>query len=115
MPITMERGKQFPIIDASIAQLKHAAYDGRPVNEYRCCILSQACVEKDHRGKGINEKLYASMKERLAGIYDLGVSGIELENTVSMHAHLKKIGLTVVGEYSTEGENWKLVVYDFRK
>lgn len=115
MPITMEHGKQFPIIDASIAQIKDATYDGRPINDYRCCILGQVCVENNHRGKGINETLYASMRERLADIYDLGISGIEIENTISMSAHLKKIGLTVVGEYSTEGENWKLVVYDFRK
>ncbi|MBI5134764.1 hypothetical protein HZA86_00810 [Candidatus Uhrbacteria bacterium] len=116
MPITVEHAKQIPILDPFVARLRDLKYAGKPLNDFRYCILGQVCVEKDHRGsgKGILGKLYAGMKERLSNQYDLGVSEIGADNARSLSAHLKKIGLTVVEEYSAEGKDWNLVIYDFR-
>ena len=76
--------------------------------------MTQVCIEKNYRGKGILEKLYQELKTRLADKYDLGVSEIASNNPRSLHAHLNKIGLKIAEQYSAEGKDWYIVVLDFR-
>jgi ribosomal protein S18 acetylase RimI-like enzyme len=114
MPMSVEHGKQIPLLDPFIGRFKHIQFEGKPLDEYRYCILGQACVAKNYRGRGILEKLYQELETRLADKYDLGVSEIGANNPRSLRAHLGKIGLKVAERYSAEGRDWFIVILDFR-
>lgn len=114
MPMSVEQGRKIPLLDPFIERFKTIQFDGKPLDEYKYCIIGQVCIDKDYRGKGMLEKLYQELETRLADKYDLGVSEIGANNPRSLHAHLEKVGLNVAEQYSAEGRDWYIVILDFR-
>ena len=114
MPMSVEHGKQIPLLDPFLERFKSIQFEGKSLDEYRYCILAQVCIDKNYRAKGMLEKLYQELEARLADEYDLGVSEIGANNPRSLHAHLDKVGLKVVEQYSAEGKDWYIVILDFR-
>ena len=114
LPMSVEHGKQIPLLGPFIERFKTIQFEGKPLDEYRYCILGQVCIDKNYRGKGILEKLYQELETRLADNYDLGVSEIGANNPRSLRAHLGKVGLRVAEQYSAEGRDWYIVILDFR-
>lgn len=114
MPMSVEQGRKIPLLDPFIERFKNIQFKGKPLDEYRYCILGQVCIDKSYRGKGILEKLYQELETRLADKYDLGVSEIGTNNPRSLRAHLDKVGLKVAEQYSAKGKDWYFVILDFR-
>lgn len=113
IPMSVEHGQKISFWNPFIKKIKTIQLEGKPLDDYQYCILSQVCIDKNHRGKGILEKLYKDLEERLADKYDFGISEIETNNQRSLQAHLNKIGLKIVEKYSVEGKDWYIVILDF--
>ncbi|MDD2487682.1 MAG: GNAT family N-acetyltransferase [Candidatus Gracilibacteria bacterium] len=113
--VTVGISKKMPILDKFVEDIGQYEYMGKNVDKYRYCILGQICIDNEHRGMGIFEKLYASFIDNLKGDYDIGIGGICSNNPRSLHVHMKKLGLEVVSEYSEGGKQWYIVVLDFKK
>lgn len=114
MPISVEHCQKIPLLDSLIEKLATVKFEGKPLNEYRHCVLGQVCIDKSYRGTGILEQLYQNLETRLADTYDLGVSEIGANNPRSLRAHSEKIGLKIIEQYSAAGRDWYIVVLDFR-
>ena len=71
MPMTVEHGKRVPLFDPFIKRFENITFEGKSLNKYKYCILGQVCIDKEYRGKGILEKLYQELKNRLSNKYDL--------------------------------------------
>ncbi len=114
MPMSVEHGRAIPLLDPFIERFKNVQFEGKPLQDYRYCILGQICIDKNYRGQGILEKLYQELETRLAGKYDLGISEIGANNPRSLRAHLDKMHFQVAEQYSAEGRDWYVVILDFR-
>ena len=58
--------------------------------------------------------MHLEARDKLSGIYDLGIGEIAKDNTRSLHVHVDKIGYKIVGEGYSNGNNWNIVVFDFK-
>ncbi|MFZ2149932.1 MAG: GNAT family N-acetyltransferase [Minisyncoccia bacterium] len=115
IPMSVEHTvQQVSMLDPFIEKLQTLTFDDKPLKDYKYCILTQVCVDKKYRGRGILEKLYGELKTKLSDKYELGVSEISSNNPRSLHVHLNKIGLKVAEQYSAEGKDWHIVILDFR-
>jgi ribosomal protein S18 acetylase RimI-like enzyme len=106
---------RIPKLEPMFRELDGLAYGGRPLFGYRSYVMGQVCVAKEHRGRGLVERLYEEHRARMSPHFELMVTEIDRENVRSMRAH-EKAGFEVVHEYRSEGGAvWVIVVLDLRR
>lgn len=114
--ITQEYAKKLSFLDPLLQNIKELEYQGKKIEDYKYCILAQTAIEKESRGQGILEKLYAKLKNELATQgYELGISEIAESNEKSLGVHLNKIGLKKIGVYDFDNKKWVVVALDLIK
>lgn len=114
--VTLDYAKKISFLDPLIENINNVEYKDKNLNEYKCCILAQTAIEKESRGKGILEKLYAKLKtELISRGYELGVSEIAEDNKKSLGVHINKIGLKKLGSYVFNNKNWIIVALDLKE
>ena len=81
------------------------------MDAYRSFIYGPVCIHRSHRGRGILIKLYQELLRDLGAKYDLGVALISNDNLPSFEAHVRKLGMTRVGDYEFQGEQFNIVAF----
>jgi GNAT superfamily N-acetyltransferase len=89
-----------PIIAAMLA-----TYRGDP-DAY---VYGPICVAAGERGKGVGERLFAALKQALAGRE--GILFIREDNAASLHVHRDKLGMTVRGRFAHDGAEHLVLSY----
>ncbi len=81
---------------------------------YQYFVMGQVCVHKDFRGKGVFAGLYQYMRNTMSPHFEGIVTAISPRNPRSLRAHTK-VGFDTIHEYTSNGEDWKLVLWDWSK
>ncbi|BDD04037.1 hypothetical protein [Aureibacter tunicatorum] len=92
-------------------------YREKMIDEYDYCFWVQTCVIDKYRGKGVVQYIYQKTKEAINHKYEIGLSGIDIENIRSLNTHIGKIGFVAFDLYADDYLNKKLylVAYPLRK
>lgn len=103
-----------PIFDDLFYTVASLTYKNRPMSSYKYIFVGQLCIDKNYRGQGMVEKLYAFYKEKLKSKYDFAVTDISEHNPRSLKAH-QKSGFEVIHTFfdNFTDSNWNIVVMDF--
>ena len=102
-------------LDPLFERLGRLRYRGRPVLQWRFYIMGQICIAREHRGRGLVERLYAEHRARMAPHFDLMVTDIDRENPRSLRAH-QQAGFEILDEYrDAEGKEWLVVALDLQR
>ncbi len=108
------RGR-LPVLAPMFERLDGLEYRGKALAGYRWYVMGQICVAKEHRGRGLVERLYAEHRRRMAPHFDLMITEIDRANTRSVRAH-EKAGFEVMCEFRSEaGNEWVVVGLDLRE
>jgi ribosomal protein S18 acetylase RimI-like enzyme len=106
--------ERLPVLESMFQRLERLAWRGRPVGAWRWYVMGQVCVAKEHRGRGLVERMYAEHRTRMAPHFDLMLTVIDRTNTRSVRAH-EKAGFEVIEEYTEDGgPEWSIVAMDLR-
>lgn len=105
---------EMPVFDDLFSTVASLTYKNRPMTTYKYIFVGQLCIDKNYRGQGLVEKLYAFYKEELKAKYDFAVTDISEHNPRSLKAH-QKSGFEVIHTFydSFTDSNWNIVVMDF--
>ena len=104
---SVDFSRQFPILDAMIANFGRLSYLGTTLIDARVCIYGPVCVDRAWRGRGVLRGLIARKKAELAGQFDVAAAFISKANSRSLAAHVDGLGMTVLGDYAfEEGRYW---------
>lgn len=88
---------------------------GKKVSAYNYIVVGQVCVGEKHRGLGIFDKIYGTYRETFQDNIDFAITEISTRNPRSIRAH-SRIGFKEIHQYTDPtGENWSIVVWDWRK
>jgi L-amino acid N-acyltransferase YncA len=103
-----------PVFDDLFSTVASLTYKDCPMTTYKYIFVGQLCIDKNYRGLGLVEKLYAFYKEELKSKYDFAVTDISEHNPRSIRAH-QKSGFEVIHTFydSFTESNWHIVVMDF--
>lgn len=93
--------------------LSSLSYLGCPMNDYRYYMMGQICIAKEHRGKGLFEKLYQHHRSSYGHQYDILLTEVSTSNHRSMRAH-EKVGFKTIHTYHDHMDEWNVVVWDWR-
>ncbi len=77
-------------------------------------VMGQVCIHKDFRGKGVFAGLYQQMRDTMASHFEGIVTAISPRNPRSLRAHAK-VGFHAIHQFTSSGEDWKLVMWDWSK
>lgn len=89
-----------------------APYKSKPLNLYRAFIYGPVCVDRPLRGTGVLEGLFRAYKDQLAGQFEIGILFVSLDNPRSMRAHIHKLGMRKLCDFSFGDKNYGLLVFD---
>lgn len=95
-----------------LAYFSTLQYQGKPLLDHRVYFMGQICVDKDHRGQGVVDRLYQFHRQALSSQYDLLVTEIATRNVRSMKAH-QKVGFITINTYKDATDEWNVVLWDW--
>jgi hypothetical protein len=90
-------------------------YECIPLSEYNYLVVGQVCVSRDYRGQGVFDQCYELYREVHADNFDFAITEISDRNYRSLAAHYR-VGFRELSRYpNANGEEWIIVVWDWRR
>lgn len=111
---TIEQSLKFPLLAHIISLFKENSFNGRPINEYKVVFYGPICVDEPLRGRGVVQGLFKEYLKQLAPTYEVCISFVSSYNPRSMRAHLNKLGMTKVCEFSFEGKQFNMLGFEIK-
>jgi GNAT superfamily N-acetyltransferase len=109
LPTTMS--SEVPALVPMFEQLERFRYRGQPLSARRFFVGGQVCVDREHRGQRLLQRLYEHLRLLLASSHELCVTEISSRNVVSLRAH-EKMGFERIASYDGGAETWIVVAWD---
>jgi L-amino acid N-acyltransferase YncA len=113
MTLTLEGRQAYPDLESMFVNFEKLLWQGKPLYDYRFYVMGQVCVAKEHRAKGLFDKLYKHHKEVYSSQYDFIITEISTSNLRSIQAH-KRVGFETIATYQDIMDYWNVVVWDWR-
>ena len=110
--VTREVRAGLPFISDLFDEIDRISYRGTLLAETNYVVVGQLCVDKDYRGQGLVDRLYAFFRASLEERYQCGVTDIARANRRSLKAH-QKVGFEVIHAIEYEGLTWDVVLWDW--
>ncbi len=110
--VTQEVRKGLPFISDLFDEIDRISYRGTLLVGTDYVVVGQLCVDKDYRGQGLVDRLYACFRASLERHYRFGVTDIARANRRSLKAH-QKVGFEVIHAIEYEGRTWDVVLWDW--
>ena len=107
---TLDFANQSALISSMARKFSDVQFNGRPLSSFNIFIYGPVCVAKESRGQGVLEGLYEAMLRTLQH-YDIGVAFVSAENSRSLNAHRKKLGMTVIDNFEFNGQQYNILVF----
>ena len=103
--------RQFPLLAALVESFPKLRYAERPLDSHQIFVYGPVCIARSQRGRGLLRSLYQELLRAIGSRYDLGVALISKENPRSLEAHVRKLGMTPVGEYEFRKQQYDIVAF----
>ncbi len=94
-------------------KINQLSYQQQPLKEQPYLVMGQVCIDKAYRGLGVFSQLYHSMQRVLSADFTYLITEVALRNPRSIRAH-QKVGFQCIEEYSTEIEDWQILLWDWK-
>jgi hypothetical protein len=114
IPLDLENARKIFLLEPFIKRILMLKYKGKRLSEYKIIIEGQICIKKGHKGEGIAERLHEEFVRFLKPKYDLIITEISNQNPRSLYVHTKKLGLSILEQYSADGRDWYILIQDMR-
>lgn len=115
LPLDLENAGKIHLLDPFIERILNLKYKEKKLSEFRIIIEGQILVKKGYKGIGIAEKLHKNFIKLLKLNYDLIITEVSNQNPRSLHVHKKKLGFSVLEQYSAKGKDWYILIQDLKK
>jgi hypothetical protein len=109
--IGLSSAAQVPLLAHIIRLFPETHFRNRFLDQYLSFIYGPVCVEKQARGQGVLEGLYAELLQQLTGNFEVGVLFISNDNPRSLHAHIHKLEMEKVRDFEFNGKDFSLLAF----
>lgn len=106
--------RHIAILSGLFSTVDAAHYREKSLTDMKYFVMGQVCIDKSFRGGyGIFQGMYSHMRIIMAPHFDCIVTSIASRNPRSLRAH-KKVGFQLIHQYSSFGEDWNIVLWDWK-
>lgn len=113
LSMTATMADVLPSLTPMFEQFKQSTYLEKPLTEIPFIVGGQVCVDKAYRGQGLLKKLYHATKQSISPLYQLCVTEIARENTLSLKVH-QNMGFQVIRSYTDGSTLWDIVAWSLK-
>ncbi|MEJ1221679.1 GNAT family acetyltransferase [Sediminicola sp. 1XM1-17] len=106
---------QWDIFNKMTGRFYNLSFQNIPITTENSFQYGPICIHKDHRGRGIINQIFETMRLIFVDKYPISVTFINKLNKVSEHAHIQKLGWKVVDEFSYNGNAYSALAFDMSK
>jgi len=103
---------QWAMFQVMIADLPNLEYLGQELSTENSYQYGPVCIDKSLRGSGVLELLFDMARVMMGKRYPILVTFVNKINRRSYEAHKRKLGLTVIQEFTYNGNEYYQMVYD---
>ena len=105
---------RIPVLFSLFEKIDRINYQDKLIKSYRYFVMGQVCIAKGFRGLGIFQKMYVQLRDQMSSDFDFVITEVACNNPRSIRAH-EKVGFKTVYQYvSSKGEEWAIVLWDWR-
>jgi predicted GNAT superfamily acetyltransferase len=104
---------QHPLLNDLGTQINKILFGVKFISDFDYLVVGQLCVEKEVRGRGLAQDIYAQFKATYENRYPFAVTDIDQVNHSSLRTHLK-VGFITLSTLNYGESNWDVVVWDWR-
>ena len=104
--------RSIPLLSRMIDLFPEITFRGRSLDRCRTFFYGPVCVDRPDRGRGVIEGLFRALMGRVRGRFDVGVLFVSSRNPRSMQAHLRKLGMTRVRDFTFDGRGFGFLVFE---
>jgi L-amino acid N-acyltransferase YncA len=108
---SVKDSRRYPILSAMIETFGRTTFLGTVLADAKVCIYGPVCVDRAARGQGVFRKLIHTLKEELAGHYEIAAAFIAKSNARSISAHVDGLGMTLTGEFDFSRKSFWIVCF----
>ncbi len=114
LAMTLEARDFIPILEPMFSVIEKLAWQGSPLLNFPFLLVGQVCVDQHHRGTGLLSTCYTAFRDTYAPRYAFALTEIATRNTRSIRAHAR-VGFQTIHRYADpRGEDWDIVLWDWR-
>ncbi|MFA6191874.1 MAG: GNAT family acetyltransferase [Sulfurimonas sp.] len=106
---------RWPMFAFMIEDLPNLEYLGQKLSVDNSYQYGPICIDKKVRGSGILEEIFDFARKHMSKRFPILVTFINKINPRSFEAHMRKLGLHVIKEFSYNNNNYYELVYDTSK
>ena len=115
LAMTQQSKSDVPVLVPMFTEFGIIVYKNKKVDAYNYIVVGQVCIDRNYRGQGILDNLYAAYKNYYSSKYDFAITEIASNNLRSLNAH-KRIGFTEIHNYcDPENTKWIVIVWNWEK
>jgi hypothetical protein len=115
LAMTNETKNDIPVLIPMFNAFDQVIYNGKKIAAFNYIVVGQVCIADGYRGKGILDDCYSAYKNHFRDKYDFAITEIHKTNLRSIRAH-ERIGFELVHSYNDpNGDEWEIVILDWRK
>ena len=107
-----EFNRQFPLLARMIEQFGRMSVRSRLLACSRVFIYGPVCIDRPYRGRGVLGGLYQTLKNTVAGRFDVGVAFVAKENAHSLRAHVEQLTMEHVGDFGYSGKDYHILAFE---
>ena len=102
-----------PVLVPMFQQFASLDFGGKPVSDFNYLVIGQICVDKNYRGQGIFDGMYAAYRGMFSDLFDFAITEIAISNIRSIKAH-QRVGFQIIHEFSDSTQNWAIVLLNWK-
>lgn len=105
---------QWPIFVHMVDRMPGISFRGAAVFPEKSFQYGPICLEKNMRGQGVGEALFAAVRAGFAARYPIGLTFINQVNEVSAAFHTRKLGLEIVDRFDFSDKKYFALAFSTR-
>lgn len=106
---------QWPFFQNMIRILGAYRFNGQTLTEDNSYQYGPVCIDKDFRGRGIFERVFAASLRTMEDRYPIMVTFVNQVNPRSYAAHSRKAGMATPGTFDWNGNHYYLMACSTRR
>lgn len=101
------------LFGAMLALADVLEFDGAPISRQRFAFRGPVLIDESARGQGIYSAFNRACHEFYRDRYDVGVLFVARANQRSLHTTTRKLGATVLTEFTVDERDYYLLAFSF--
>lgn len=113
LAMTKSFKNDIPVLIPMFNTIDELSFNGIALRDVNYIVSGQVCIDREHRGKGILDKLYAHYRDTYRHTYTYVITEIVTTNQRSIKAH-QRIGFEHLYSYTDpDNTGWDIVIWDW--